>query len=149
MVSGGNGMEPDQGNATLIDKILIFDRDIAKFEHTVKTLKEQITDQIERLPEHAVVEQLAEQLKQTKEALKQATVRVPGLNDLQQQLADEKDALKQARLNLSDFLLGYFHETGERQIELEAADPREIVLSGKLKKAKGGQVSLFNQEGGE
>src|SRR5438045_1173240 len=104
------------------------------------------TEAVENLPEHDEVEALEEQLKAKREALKQDTLRVPGLNDLQQQLADEKDALKQARLNLSEVLLGYFHDTGQLQIELEAQDARDIILKGKLGKAKDGQVSLFSQE---
>ena len=106
----------------------------------------QAQEAVEKLPEHDEVEALKEQLKAKREVLKQAMLRAPGLNDLQQQLADEKDALKQARLNLSVFLLGYFHETGQQSIELEPQDTREIILKGRLKKTKDQQVSIFNQE---
>ena len=72
-------------------------------------------------------------------------LRAPGLNDLLEQLADEKEALKTARQNLSGFLLGYFHETGERQIELAEKDAREVILKGKLGKPKDFQTSIFGQ----
>src|SRR5436305_10525923 len=99
----------DQANTRLIDNVRTFDQDIHKFETNIKRLKEMATEAVEKLPEHDEVERLQEELKVAREALKQATLRLPGYNDLMQQLADEKDALKQARLNLSDFLLGYFH----------------------------------------
>lgn len=137
-------MESDT-STHLVDKVRLFDLDIRKFEHNAKVLKEQITERIESLPEYAAVESLKEQLKTAQEALKQAKLQAPGLNDLQQQLTDEKDALKSARLNMSDFLLGYFAETHERQIELEAGDAREVILKGKLGKPKDFQVSIFSQ----
>jgi DNA repair exonuclease SbcCD ATPase subunit len=140
-------MNSDQDNTRLIDHVRTFDRDIQKFDHNVKRLKEMATEAVEKLPEHDEVERLKEELKQAREALKQATLRLPGYNDLQQQIGDEKDALKEAKLNLSDFLLGYFHETGERQIELEPKDAREVILKGRLGKAKDFQTNLF--AGGE
>src|SRR5947209_11715370 len=97
---------------SLIDNVRTFDHDISKFETNIKRLKEMATETIEKLPEHDEVERLKEELKTAREALKQATLRLPGYNDLQQQIADEKDALKSAKLSLSDFLLGYFKETG-------------------------------------
>jgi DNA repair exonuclease SbcCD ATPase subunit len=136
----------DQANTRLIENVRTFDHDIRKFETNIKHLKEMATEAVEKLPEHDEVEQLKEQLKQARETLKQATLRLPGYNDLMQQIADEKDALKSAKLNLSDFLLGYFHETGEKQIELEAKDAREIILKGKLGKPTQFQTSIFNQE---
>lgn len=135
-------METEQSN-TLIDKIKIFDLDIQKFAHNAKVLKEQIAERIEALPEYAAVESLKEQLKTAQEALKQAKLRAPGLNDLVQKLADEKDAKKTAELNMSDFLLGYFAETRERQIELDDGDAREVILKGKLGKATNFQTNLF------
>jgi DNA repair exonuclease SbcCD ATPase subunit len=140
-------MQPtNPDNTRLIDNVRTFDQDIRKFETNIKRLNEMATEAVEKLPEHDEVERLKEELKTAREALKQATLRLPGYNDLQQQIADEKDALKSAKLNLSDFLLGYFHETGERQIELEAKDAREIILKGKLGKPTQFQTNLFRQE---
>lgn len=140
-------MQPtDTDNTRLVENVRTFDRDIHKFEHNLKTLKEQATEQVEKLPEHDEVERLKEELKQAREALKQATLRLPGYNDLMEQIGDEKDALKTAKLNLSDFLLGYFKETGERQIELEPKDAREVILKGRLGKPTQFQTSIFNQE---
>src|SRR5947209_10589047 len=136
----------EEDNTRLIDHVRTFDQDIRKFEINLKRLKEMATEAVEKLPEHDEVERLQEELKQAREALKQATLRLPGYNDLMQQIADEKDALKSAKLNLSDFLLGYFKETGERQIELEPKDAREIILKGRLGKAKEFQTNLFRQE---
>jgi DNA repair exonuclease SbcCD ATPase subunit len=140
-------MEIDtQDKPTLIDRVRTFDQDIHKFETNLKRLKEMATEAVEKLPEHDEVERLQEELKQAREALKQATLRLPGYNDLMQQIADEKDSLKDAKLNLSDFLLGYFKETGERQIELEPKDAREVILKGKLGKSTQFQTNLFRQE---
>lgn len=136
----------DQHNLTLIDRVRTFDHDIQNFETNIKRLKEMATEAVEKLPERDEVERLQEELKTAKEALKQATLRTPGYNDLIQQIADEKDSLKDARLNLSDFLLGYFKETGERQIELEPKDAREVILKGRLGKAKDFQLNLLNYE---
>ncbi len=136
-----------QDNTRLIDQVRTFDHGISKFETNLKRLKEMTTEAVEKLPEHDEVERLQEELKTAREALKQATLRLPGYNDLLQQIGDEKDALKEAKLNLSDFLLGYFHETGERQIELEPKDAREVILKGKLGKPRGYQTNLFS--GGE
>src|SRR3989440_12892658 len=119
-------MNRNQDNNRLIENVRTFDQDIQKFETNIKRLKEMATEAVEKLPEHDEVERLQEELKTAREALKQATLRLPGYNDLQQQIGDEKDALKEAKLNLSDFLLGYFKETGERQIELAEKDAREV-----------------------
>src|SRR5450755_470507 len=140
-------MENDtKENTRLVENVRTFDQDIRKFETNLKRLKEMATEAVEKLPEHDEVERLKEELKTAREALKQATMRLPGYNDLVQQIADEKDSLKDAKLNLSDFLLGYFHETGERQIELEPKDAREVILKGRLGKAKDFQTNLFRQE---
>jgi chromosome segregation ATPase len=139
-------MQPDTDNTRLIDHVRTFDHDIRKFETNLKRLKEMIEEAVSKLPEHDEIESLAEQLKTAREALKQAKLRTPGLNDLMQQLADEKDSLKDAKLNLSDFLLGYFKETGERQIELAEKDAREVILKGKLGKPTQFQTNLFRQE---
>src|SRR5437588_6059385 len=136
-------METDTDNTRLIDNVRTFDQDIHKFETNIKRLKEMATEAVEKLPEHDEVERLQEELKAAREALKQATLRLPGYNDLLQQIGDEKDSLKDAKLNLSDFLLGYFHETGQQSIELEPQDMREIILKGRLKKAKDNQTNLF------
>ncbi len=138
-------MTPDQ-EPRLVEKVRTFDHDIQKFESNIKNLKEMAKEAVEKLPEHDEVERLQEELKVAREALKQSTLRMPGYNDLLSQLADEKDALKNARLNLSDFLLGYFKETGAQQIELEPHDTRDVVLKGRLGKAKDNQVSMFHKQ---
>lgn len=136
-------MENNEESTRLIENVRTFDHDIQKFESNIKTIKEQLKDDIEKLPEHDEVEGLTDKLKTAKEALKQAMFRIPGYNDRMEQLADEKDALKSARLNMSDFLLGYYHETGERQIELADKDAREVILKGKLGKSQAFQTNLF------
>ena len=132
---------PDQ----TIEKIRIFDQDIRRFDHQAKTVKELIRAKVEELPEYATVESLSEQLKEARKALKQAKLRLPGYNDLCNNLADEQDALKNAKLNLSDFLLGYFAETKARQIALEPKDEREVILKARLGKPKDDQLNLLTQ----
>lgn len=59
-------------------------------------------------------------------------------------LAEERLALKDAEGNLSEFLLGYFHETGEKQIDLGPGQGREVILKGKLGKQKAIQTNIFS-----
>ena|SRR5579883_2884340 len=134
---------------SLIDKIRAFDGDIRRFETSIKEKKERLQANIEALPEYAAVESLKEQVKTAQEALKRATERLAGYNDLMEDIAEDNEALKSARMNMSDFLLGYFKETGEKQIELSEEDAREVILKGKLGKPTQYQTSIFNQGNGE
>jgi DNA repair exonuclease SbcCD ATPase subunit len=128
---------------SLIDKIRAFDGDIRRFETSIKEKKERLQANIEALPEYAAVESLKEQAKTAQEALKRATERLAGYNDLMEDIAEDNEALKSARMNMSDFLLGYFKETGEKQIELSEEDAREVILKGKLGKPTQYQTNLF------
>jgi hypothetical protein len=139
-------METDQDNTRLIDNVRTFDRDIQKFDHNVKTLKEQVGEFVENTDEHQLIIDLTEKLKLAKEQLRLALSSKSGYNDLLEKLADEKDALKSARQNMSDFLLGYFAETHERQIELGPKEAREVILKGRLGKPKDFQTNLFGRE---
>jgi hypothetical protein len=59
-------------------------------------------------------------------------------------LADEKLSLKDAQDNLSDFLLAYFADTRERQIELAPQNAYELTIKAKLGKAKDFQTNIFS-----
>jgi DNA repair exonuclease SbcCD ATPase subunit len=128
-----------------LHQIRIFQNDVDRFESNIKTLREQVQEIIEGTDEHERVLALTEQLKQAKVDLKRALMAKPEYNELLEKLADEKDAWKSAKENLSDFLLGYFRETGEQQIELEPKDAREVILQARLGKAKGFQTSMFGK----
>jgi hypothetical protein len=128
-----------------LHQIRTFQNDVDSFESHIKTLKEQVQEIIEGTDEHERVLELTEQLKQAKVDLKRALMAKPGYNDLLEKLADEKDALKSAKQTLSDFLLGYFRETGEQQIELEPKDAREVILQARLRKARDLQTSMFGK----
>lgn len=139
-------METDQDNTRLVDNVRTFDHELSEHTQRIKTIKEQLQEKAESTAEYAVVEQLTAQLKEAKEKLKYKLLNMPGYNDLAEKLADEKDAKRSAELDISDFLLGYFKETGERQIELDPKDAREVILKGRLGKPTQFQTNLFRQE---
>lgn len=127
----------------LVDRVRTFDGDIRQFKDHIDTLKEQIEEIIEGLPIYQQISELSEKLNRLRAELKNELMAVSQYNDLMEQLADEQDALKDAKANLSDFLLGYFAETRERQVELGPERAREVKLSARLGKEIDYQTSIF------
>jgi len=136
-------IEADPKVLDWISKVRTFEGDINSFQSRIKTIQEQLVEMAENTDEYTEVMRAQDALRLAQEKLKDRLSRVDGYNDLCEELADEKDALKTAKQNLSDFLLGYFHETGERQIETSPKNAREVILSGRLGKEKKFQTSLF------
>lgn len=128
----------------IIVKVRTFDNDIKSFQSRIKTLKEQITEQIENTEEYTAVLEATAKLNIAKQNLKRRLEANQDYMNLMSELADEKLTLKDAQDNMSDFLLGYFVETHERQIELGPANAREVILKGKLGKKKDFQTNLFS-----
>jgi len=126
-----------------VEKVRTFMQDIESFKNRIATIKEQLVEMAENTNEFTEVQRCEEALAVARENLKRRLANMDGYNDLNEELADEKESLKTANQNLSDFLLGYFHETGERQIEISPKDAREVLLTGKLGKAKKFQTNLF------
>jgi vacuolar-type H+-ATPase subunit I/STV1 len=127
----------------LIPKIRSFDGDVKSFQSRIKTLNEQVQEEIENTNEYTKVAELTTDLAVARAALKRRLESNSSYVDLMSDLADEKLSLKDAQENMSDFLLAYFKQSGERQIELGPQNAREVVLKGKLGKAKEFQTNLF------
>jgi hypothetical protein len=128
-----------------IGKVRTFDADIHSFESRIKTLREQLVEEIENTDEYDEVLELQEKLKTARDNLKRRLESNQTYMDLTEDLANEKLSLKDAQANMSDFLLGYFADTHERQIELGPANAREVILKGKLGKPKDFQTNLFSK----
>lgn len=126
-----------------ITKIRTFEGDIKQFKENVKVIEEQLQEKIENTDEYTEVLDLQAKLASAQERLKLKLSSDGDYNNLLEERAAEKDSLKSATQNLSDFILGYFHETGERQIETGPHNGRELVLSGRLGKERRFQTSLF------
>lgn len=144
-------MQPDttDDKSHLIDNVRTFDHEQREHAQNIKTLREQMQEVAESLPEHAAVESLKAQLKAAQDTLKFKLLRTPRYNELADRLADEKHQKLEAETDLSDFLLAYHAETKERQIELEPKDAREVILKAKLGKSREFQTSLLTQGGEE
>jgi len=136
-------VEADHKVLGWISKIKTFEGDIKQFKDRVKTIEEQLQEKVENTDEYTEVLDLQAKLSAAQERLKLKLSNDGDYNNLLEERAAEKDSLKSATQNLSDFILGYFHETGERQIETGPHNGRELVLSGKLGKEKKFQTSLF------
>ena len=139
---------PDQRSA-LIEKIVTFDKDIHKFEAKVKDLQEDADDMVSDTIEYKTIKDLELKLKSAREALKRRMMGDSDYNALLMVIADEKDALRQARENMSDFLVAYFGDTKELQIELGPRLAREVVIKARLGKEQLFQTSIFNRMDGE
>jgi regulator of replication initiation timing len=126
-----------------IEKIRTFQGNIDSFVSRIKVIDEQLLEMAENTDEYTEVVRANDALKLAQENLKERLSRVDGYNNLMEERADEREALKTAKLNLSDFLLGYYHDTGERQIETSPKEAREVILTGRLGKERKFQTSLF------
>jgi hypothetical protein len=136
---------PDERTA-LISKIVTFDKDIHKFESKIRDLQENAEDVVSETIEHKNIKALEDQLKSEREALKRRMMSNSDYNALLMIIADEKDALHQAKENMSDFLVAYFGDTKELQIELGPRMAREVLIKARLGKETQYQTSIFNQE---
>lgn len=128
----------------VISKVRTFDGDIRSFKSRIKTLNERITEIIENTDEHEVIVSLKDKLELARDNLKRRLSNSSEYVKLMEDLADEKLSLKDAQANMSDFLLGYFADTHERQIELGPKQAREVILNGRLGKPKDFQTNIFS-----
>lgn len=137
------GLEVDSETLEMIARVRTFEADIKSFASRLKTLLEQKQEIVENTNEYDAVLKVQEALAEANDKLRTALSSKDGYNDLLESIGEEREALSSARRNLSDFLLGYFHKTGERQIEIANHKAREVILSGRLGKEKDYQTSIF------
>lgn len=129
-----------------INTIRTYSFDIDSFKQRLTTLKEELQEIIEATSEYEEVVRLDAEFKAAKENLKRVLTGKQEYVDLLENIAEEKEAKKGAESILSDYLVAYFAQTGERQVELNAKDAREVIVSGKLGKQQKFQTSLFKKE---
>jgi tRNA A37 methylthiotransferase MiaB len=135
----------DPETLSWITKVKTYQSDVDDFKQRIKTANETLVEKIENTIEHEEVAKLEEQLRKARENLKYKLMNKSDYVELLGEKADLKDSLSAAKKNLSDTLLGYFHKTGEQQIEISAKEAREVILTGKLGKEKEFQTSLFSK----
>ncbi|HEX4775068.1 MAG TPA: hypothetical protein VH234_06145 [Candidatus Saccharimonadales bacterium] len=128
----------------IISKVRTFDGDIKSFKSRIKTIQERMQEVLDGTDEYSAVLEAQGKLDLTKENLKR---RLDGISEwikLTEDLAEERLSLKDANENMSDFLLAYFADTREKQIELGPKDAREVTIKARLGKAKDYQTNLFS-----
>jgi predicted nucleic acid-binding Zn-ribbon protein len=136
---------PNWRTDNMVGKIRTFDQDALSFRQRIKTLKEQIQEEVERAPEYTRVQNIINELKDARADLKRRLERNSTYMGLLQELADERLALTDAERNMSDFLKGYYADTREEQIELTPEDTRMVVIRAKLGKPQDFQTNLFSR----
>jgi predicted RNase H-like nuclease (RuvC/YqgF family) len=118
--------------------------DMRDLKDQVKAAEEVLESIIQGWPEYAAVEELEQKLKEAKERLKQRKLADPRYLEQTERVAKVKREQKESKEILSDYLVGYFKKTGERQVLMNDAngDAREVILTGRLGKEVKYQTSL-------
>jgi enamine deaminase RidA (YjgF/YER057c/UK114 family) len=138
----------EQGNSDAnINKIRTFRDDVSSFQSRAKTIKEQLQEEIENTDEYDKVIEAETVLRVAKENLKRRLSSNSHYIELTEEFAEEKLSLRDAQANLSDFLLAYFADTKERQIELAPQNAYQVTIKAKLGKAIDFQTNIFSQGG--
>lgn len=137
-------IEVDAEKINIISKVRTFDGDIQSFKSRIKNIQEDMQDILDEVNEYDAVVVLQGELEVAKANLKRRLQSNSKWLKLTEDLADERLSKKDAEANLSDFLLEYFADTHEKQIELGPQNAREVVYKAKLGKAKEFQTNLFS-----
>lgn len=119
--------------------------DIKESDGKIKTIRERLDEIVESFEENDAVNDLIGQLALARENLKRRIMGNTEYVNLAEKLANARAGQKESKLLLSEFLLGYFAQTKERQIELGTKDAREVQLRAKLGKPKDFQMSVFKE----
>lgn len=130
----------------MFNRLRTYDSDIKAFQSSIDDLKQELTDIIEDTPEFKEYSELHNKTIAAQEKVKIALERNSDYIRLKEELADERISLRDVKASLSDFLVGYIANTGERQIEVSETEARDIVVKASLsKKPKKLQLSLFRK----
>lgn len=128
-----------------VSTIKAYELDIEQANEQIKTTNEMIAEELESMAEYQAVEKAQETLKAAKAALKQALLGNAEYNNLLEEKGQLQDKVKDAKEILSDYVVAYFAETKERQLQVETnGDARELIVTGKLGKKQKYQTSIFN-----
>lgn len=130
--------------SNLVSKVRTFDGDIKAFKSKIETIGERMEEIVSSIPEHEAVIDLNTKLSVARDALKRRLESNSEFVKLTEELGEERLSLKDANENMSDFLLAYFAENKEKQIELGPHEAKEIIIKAKLGKAKDFQTNIFS-----
>lgn len=132
----------------ILEDIREYEQFIRQNESKLKTLSEDLAEEMENLDEAEAVGKARDDLKMKQEALAAALKRNSKVADLMEEIAQIKDVIKGTKLSLSNHLVAYSLLTQERQVQMdEEGHARDVILTAKLgKEEKQYQESLFNQE---
>lgn len=134
-------------DAEIVTKIRQLDTHIFTAKGRLKILREE---QLEKLNEHTahkelVVAQLA--VETAKKNLERVLIGDGDYNNLLERIADEKDDIRETGYTLSLYLVEWYAQTHQKQIEIGAkpGDAKEVLITGKLGKTAKFQTRLFSQ----
>lgn len=118
---------------------------IERHKNQIATVNEQMREVMESLDEFDEYNDLNEQLKLSRERLKQALSNNQHYVDLMMKKSELQETLNGHKHILSEQLVAYYGQTKERQIEMNSnGDARAVVLTGKLGKSQKYQQSLLH-----
>lgn len=124
--------------AETLDSIRTIAKAVDSTESKIKTLREQAKEIVEAMPQYAAVEESTIALKAAREKLKLALMNNSSYNNLLEKIAQEAETLDDDKDVLSDYLIEYYAETHEKQVEINTinGDARPIDIKAKLGKEK-------------
>lgn len=136
-------LHPDQTQT--IETIRELANDIDRKKSGLKNLREQAADMLEGRAAYQEVVKAQAELTSTKEGLKRAMMGDHEYNDLMENIGLETAALTDLQDILSQHVVLYWKDTGERQVEIDESngDARALVVTGKLGKKEKFQTNLF------
>jgi hypothetical protein len=127
-----------------ISTIKTYELDIEQTKEQVKTITEQIKDELESMPSYHAVQEAEAALADAKTRLKQELLGNADYNDMLETKGQLGDQLRDQKDILSEHIIAYYGLTQERQLQIEDdGDARELILKGSLGKKQKYQTSLF------
>lgn len=127
------------------NNIRVYESDIEDTKKQIETKKEMVQELLESTSGWLDVQTLKERYEEAKISFHLKLQGNADYNDGLEELAQLKEKLKEQKQIQSDFIVGYFAETKERQIELgTTGNARDLVVTGKLGKSSKYQPSLFS-----
>lgn len=127
-----------------VSDIRTYKKDVLSFKSRIKVIQADMAEIVDNTDEGTEVLKLEQQLETARANLRR---RLEGNSEwakLTEDLADERLSLRDAERILSDYLLAYFADTKEKQVELGPHEAHEVILNGKLGKEKDFQTNLFS-----
>ena len=133
-----------------LENIRLYDNDIKQTEARIKDLKERLEEETQNTDEADAVAKAKDALAIAQEDLMSVLKRKPEVNDLLEEIGAEKEVLKGQKFHLSNYLVAYFAQTQNRQVQMdEQGHARDVLLTAKLSKEEHQyQTSIFADKDG-